>query len=99
MKYDFDYNLQRFATAMQQSGKCLAFHRDYISTASEIRRHSDWSSDPFQRGRYWFHMNQASFWRKEVMAWKAQARIHEARLKEYYENAYYDVAAQEARVA
>jgi hypothetical protein len=33
------------------------------------------------------------------MSWKAQARIHEARLKEYYENAYYDVAAQEARVA
>lgn len=99
MKYDFDYNLRRFAASMVQAGKCLAFHREYISEARDIRRCSDWSYDSFQRGRYWFHMNQAAYCRTEFMSWKAQARIHEARLKEYYENAYYDVAAQEARVA
>jgi hypothetical protein len=99
MKYDFDYTLQRFANAMTMYVKCVAYHREYISEARDIRRSYDWSYNPFQRGRYWFHLNQASIWRNTAKDWITQAHIYETRLKEYYENAYYDVAGQEARVA
>lgn len=86
-KYDFDYNLKQYATAMIWFGKSVSYSREYRMKASNMRLYGHRGITPCD---YYWNIEQAVYWRKQAVQWLKISKLHSARLSELHEGAYYD---------